>query len=225
MFFSIFQISALGVFLSLVIGKTVYLKKKFKINALKLKLRGKDGIKHLIEFLSFIIVSIWTFVVLFYSLNSAFGTFPNIKTFILFDIFFIKIFGILLVIIAFTIFIWALKDLGLSWRLGIDETDPGVLITKGIYSFIRHPIYLFFDLYFIGTFLINPNLVFLIFTLVIITMMHYQVLAEENFLKERFADEYTKYMKNVGRYLSFTKIKGLFLQKKYSDKSLIEEKQ
>lgn len=225
LFFSIFQVVSLGVFLILVIGKTVYLKKRFKINALKLRIKKDHGLKHTIELVSFLIVSAWTFLLLFSALDSAFGTFPGLNSIILFENLYVKSIGVLLVLIAFIIFIWALKDLGVSWRLGIDENNPGKLITKGIYSFFRHPIYVFFDLYFIGIFLINGNIIFLIFTFLIVVIMHYQALAEEYFLSEKFGNKYKDYIDEVGRYFTFKKLRKMFSQKKYPGDNLLEEKQ
>lgn len=224
-FFSIFQIFTLGVFLILVISKTVYLKKRFKINALKLRIGRDDGLKHTVELVSFLLVSIWTFLLLFYALDSAFDTFPGLYSLILFNSIYTRIIGIVMVILAFLIFIWALKDMGLSWRLGIDEKNPGKLVTNGIYSVLRHPIYLFFDLYFLGTFLINGNFIFLVFALVIFVVMHYQVLMEERFLIQKFKREYIKYSQNVGRYFTFNLIIKLFDHKKFDDESLAEDKQ
>ncbi len=48
-------------------------------------------------------------------------------------------------------------SIGNLWRLGIDEKYPGKLVTKGIYAFTRNPIYLFFHLYFLGTFFLRDS--------------------------------------------------------------------
>ncbi|MGM0367789.1 MAG: methyltransferase family protein [Actinomycetota bacterium] len=160
-------------------------------------------------------VNIWSFEVLFYSLNLDFKIFRFPFSIKLFDNLTLKVLGFFLVCSGFTFFIWALINLGNSWRLGIDDKKPGKLIMGGIYRFSRHPIYLFFNLYFLGTFLIWGNLIFLIFWIIITLMLHYQIIQEEKFLIKLHRQKYLKYMDSVGRYITF---KTNFGQPEYLDK-------
>jgi protein-S-isoprenylcysteine O-methyltransferase Ste14 len=43
-------------------------------------------------------------------------------------------------------------------------------------------IFVFLDLYFAGTFFINGTLIFLVFAVVVIAGVHYQIMQEESFL-------------------------------------------
>ncbi len=212
-FFKYIQIFFLAIFLSFIIGKTIYIKRKTKINAIALSFR-KDGPRHIMEILLFLIVNLWTFEVLFYSLDLGFRIFPYPLNITLFNSEALKVIGFCLVCMGFILFIWALINLGNSWRLGIDEKKPGKLIKRGIYKFSRHPIYLFFNLYFLGTFLIWGNLIFLILFLSVSFILHYQILQEEKFLIKLFKQKYVKYMENVGRYITF---KINFNQTEYLD--------
>ncbi len=204
-----FQIGTLAVFLSLFGGKSIYIKIKKKINPISLKVK-KNGIKHAVEIILFIIVLLWTFEVLFYNLNLNFKIFPYPFDIKLFDLFFLKIIGIIIVILSFMIYIWALKDLGNSWRLGIDENHPGKLVTTGIYAITRNPIYLFFNLYFFGIFLMNGNLIFLIFTILVTINIHFMIVEEEKFLISTYKEEYRNYAFNTGRYITFAKNEKVF---------------
>ena len=201
---SFFQIGSLAVFLSLFGGNSIYIKITNKINPISLKVK-KNGIKHAVEIILFILVNLWTFEVLFYNLNINFNIFPYPLDIKLFDLFFLKIIGMMFVILSFVIYILALRDLGNSWRLGIDESHPGKLVTTGIYSISRNPIYMFFNLYFFGIFLINGNLIFLIFTILIVINLHYMIKEEEKFLIKSFKEEYLNYSFQTGRYISFAK--------------------
>jgi protein-S-isoprenylcysteine O-methyltransferase Ste14 len=201
---SFFQIGSLAVFLSLFGGKSIYIKITNKINPISLKVK-KNGIKHAVEIILFILVNLWTFEVLFYNLNINFKIFPYPFDIKLFDLFFLKIIGMMVVILSFVIYIWALSDLGNSWRLGIDESHPGKLVTTGIYSITRNPIYMFFNLYFFGIFLINGNLIFLIFTILIVINLHYMIKEEEKFLMKSFKEEYLNYSFQTGRYITFAR--------------------
>lgn len=200
--FGYIQIISLGLFLSLVIGKTIYLRRSKKISAIKVNIFTREGQKHGFEIIMFLLVNLWTFCLLAYALHEAFGTFPSIPEVILFNFLPLKIFGLLLIISGFIIFILALKNLGSSWRLGIDDRNPGKLVTNGIYAISRHPIYLFFNLYFIGTFFINGNLVFLIFAVLLGIVLHLQLIREENFLIKTHGKSYASYKQNVSQYFN-----------------------
>ncbi len=213
-FLNYIQIFFLAIFLSFVIGKTIYIKRKSKINAIALSFR-RDGLRHVMEIILFLVVNVWAFEVLLYSLNLDFKIFPYPFSIALFDNLYLKIIGFFLMCLGFTFFIWALINLGNSWRLGIDDKKPGKLVVAGIYKFCRHPIYLFFNLYFLGTFLIWGNLIFLIFWIIVTLILHYQIIQEEKFLIERYRQKYLKYMNSVGRYITF---KNNFRQPEYLDK-------
>lgn len=81
------------------------------------------------------------------------------------------------------------------------QRTPGRLVTWGIYAISRHPIYLFFNLYFLGTFLINGTLIFLLFALVIAGNLHLQILNEEEFLQRTYGRAYQEYCLRTYRYL------------------------
>ncbi|MBM3700578.1 MAG: isoprenylcysteine carboxylmethyltransferase family protein [Actinobacteria bacterium] len=202
-FYAYIQIISLAVFLALFTGKAVYLRRQKKISAIKINIFTREGLKHVFEIILFILVNLWTFSLLAYSLKTAFGTFPSLPELKLFNIFGLKIAGLILIISGFVFYVLALKNLGNSWRLGIDDKNPGKLVTTGIYSFSRHPIYLFFNLYFLGTFLINGNLVFIVFTFLLGAVLHWQLIREEKFLLKVYERQYREYMSSTGRYFTF----------------------
>jgi len=48
------------------------------------------------------------------------------------------------------------------------------------------------------------NLLLLVATLFVITIIHLQILEEEKFLTYRFGEKYLEYKKRVGRYLKLS---------------------
>lgn len=202
-FFYLTQIISLRIFVLFVIAKTAYLNRKEKISAIKINIFAPGGSKHLFEILMFLSVLLWSFMLLIYFLNKAFNTPFNVPGLILFDITALKIFGILLEFFGFVIFIIALINMGNSWRLGIDDKNPGKLVTSGIFSISRHPIYLFFNLYFFGAFFVSGDLIFIIFAILLGFVMHIQMLREEHFLLSVYGSQYKDYMENVSRYFNF----------------------
>ena len=100
------------------------------------------------------------------------------------------------------IFVWiAQTQMANSWRIGIDEKNKTELITKGLFSLSRNPIFLGIMIANIGLFLIIPNA----FTLLIISLstisINTQIRLEEDFLRREFGNEYVDYLKKVRRWI------------------------
>ena len=100
------------------------------------------------------------------------------------------------------IFVWiAQSQMAASWRIGIDEKNKTKLVTKGLFSISRNPIFLGVMVANLGLFLIIPNA----FTLVIVSLstisINTQIRLEEEFLKKEFEGEYKEYILHVRRWI------------------------
>ena len=95
----------------------------------------------------------------------------------------------------------SLVSFGRSFRVGIDVDHLAKLVTTGMFSFSRNPIYVGFAFVLLGQFLIFPNWVLLIYLMAGIWLFHRQVLREEEFLRKHYGQEYVEYSKRVRRYL------------------------
>ncbi|WP_158848076.1 methyltransferase family protein [Algibacter sp. L1A34] len=88
-----------------------------------------------------------------------------------------------------------------SWRIGIDENNKTKLVTNGMFSISRNPIFLGIMIANIGLFLVIPNT----FTLLIISLstisINTQIRLEEEFLKREFENNYLEYAKKVRRWI------------------------
>jgi protein-S-isoprenylcysteine O-methyltransferase Ste14 len=196
-----FQLLALAVFLILVVGRTMHLLIHKKVNPITLGL-GRKGKTGLMEVLLFAGVNLWAVAVVLCALSLERPLFTWPCRVRLVDAMPVKLMGVATVIGAFVLFVLALSALGNSWRLGIDEDHPGRLVTTGIYSYSRNPIYLFFDLYFLGTFLINGSLFFLVMAVLVALNLHYQILQEERFLSNAHGAAYEAYCARTARYIA-----------------------
>ena len=96
---------------------------------------------------------------------------------------------------------WSLVSFGHSFRVGIDTTTPGGLVTSGVFAFSRNPIYTAFAFILLGEFLIFPNWILLLYLVAAVWLFHRQVLREEGFMKGQYGEEYREYCRNVRRYL------------------------
>jgi protein-S-isoprenylcysteine O-methyltransferase Ste14 len=199
-FFDYFQITIVGVVVLIIFTKAAYLRISRNITAI---VAGRDsrGLARVFEITAFAGLVFWIVEVLSYALHSSIRILPEAFHSQLFDSFPAKIGGVLLISVGLIVFIFAFLNFGDSWRVGVDYETPGALVTRGIFSLTRNPIYVFIDCWFIGIFLINGTLIFLILAVLALAAQHWQILREEAFLKKRYGELYESYRTKEPRYL------------------------
>ena len=78
------------------------------------------------------------------------------------------------------------------------------LIKTGIFAYTRNPIYLSFILFHLSMFLIFENVMYLLTSIGQAIWIHnYVIKFEEEYLLDKFTDEYQRYMNAVNRWLFF----------------------
>jgi len=83
-----------------------------------------------------------------------------------------------------------------------DEIKAGHLVTDGVYSIVRNPIYSAFIFIFTGILLFASNLYLLIFPFIFWTYLTILMkFTEEKWMKEKFGEEYATYCKKVNRVI------------------------
>lgn len=109
--------------------------------------------------------------------------------------------GWILLFISLPIVWVAQSQMSNSWRVGIDKVNKSKLVTNGIFSKSRNPIFLGIMIANIGLFLIIPNA----FTILIISLsslcINTQIRLEEEFLSNEFGVQYIEYSKKVRRWI------------------------
>jgi protein-S-isoprenylcysteine O-methyltransferase Ste14 len=109
--------------------------------------------------------------------------------------------GVLLCVAGKVLILMSLVAFGTSFRVGIDTSHPDKLVTTGVFSVSRNPIYVGFWIVLLGQFLVFPNWLLLAYLAAATWLFHRQVLREEAFLAQRFGTEYAKYCSRVRRYV------------------------
>ena len=110
-------------------------------------------------------------------------------------------FGVFLCLAGWVFLLWSLISFGRSFRVGIDTETPDKLITTGIFSLSRNPIYVGFAFFLLGQFLVFPNWILLLVIAAGFWLFNRQVLREEDYLKQHYGQEYADYCARVRRYL------------------------
>jgi len=85
---------------------------------------------------------------------------------------------------------------GLSIVFGERRETP-VVIRKGVFNIVRHPIYLSEILLYLGCLILSPSLAAACVLLVATAFLHYISRHEEKLLLARFGEEYERYMRDV----------------------------
>ena len=106
--------------------------------------------------------------------------------------------------LLFTSLIWvwvAQSQMSNSWRIGIDENNQTELVTSGLFSVSRNPIFLGIMSANAGLLLVIPNA----FTLLIVALstvsINTQIRLEEKFLQKSHNEEYREYLNRVRRWI------------------------
>ena len=108
--------------------------------------------------------------------------------------------GFLIALLSFALLIAGYWSLGNNWRVGTGEEAQKELVQTGIYSFTRNPVYLFFNLYLFGFFLLNGDYLILVLNAIVVLSLHRVILEEEKLLHERFGGIYQNYTESTPRY-------------------------
>jgi protein-S-isoprenylcysteine O-methyltransferase Ste14 len=109
--------------------------------------------------------------------------------------------GVLLMMASLTWTIIAQVHMRASWRIGIDRANETALITSGLFSYSRNPVFLGMLVSLAGLFLITPNLVTLFLLLLSYILIQVQIRLEEDYLTNIHGDVYLEYKRKTRRLL------------------------
>lgn len=88
-----------------------------------------------------------------------------------------------------------------SWRIGINENERTQLVTKGLFSISRNPVFLGVLITYSGLFLVLPNMITLVILSVSYFTIQIQVRMEESYLLSVHGADYQSYLLRVRRWI------------------------
>jgi len=115
--------------------------------------------------------------------------------------YFLQIAGITIIHIALVWICTAQLQMGNSWRIGIDEENKTGLVTKGIFSISRNPIFIGMIVSVLGLFFIIPNALTFFIALTTYFIIQVQIRLEETFLTREHGKQYQEYKQKTKRLL------------------------
>jgi protein-S-isoprenylcysteine O-methyltransferase Ste14 len=129
--------------------------------------------------------------------------FPGQWNVVLVDSIVARALGAAATVAALLVYLLALFQFRDSWRVGIDRVRSGPLVTSGIFDWTRNPIYVAFEIFFIGSFLLWGTAIFLFLTAMLAVLLHLMILREERFRESIHGAAYRDYRERVGRYITW----------------------
>ena len=109
-------------------------------------------------------------------------------------------FGLILLTTGFLLAAAAVRQMGASWRIGIDNQTPGPLVSRGLFSRMRHPIYSGMLLATAGIAGVSADLLSVTVAAAAWVGIPVQARLEEMFLLSRYPEEYPSYLEQTGRF-------------------------
>lgn len=115
-----------------------------------------------------------------------------------------QIVGVVIVILGTVISLWSRYTLAANWANGYEYQikEDQELVTRGVYSVIRHPIYLGLILVAIGIELVAQSYLWISY-LAFFIAFYFQGRREEKILLNHFGDKYKEYMKHTKMLIPF----------------------
>src|ERR1044072_3097627 len=129
------------------------------------------------------------------------GSYEYLLPFHWFEVRWLRITGIVLLLISLAWTILAQAQMGNSWRIGIDDEHKTELIHSGVFSLSRNPVFVGMTLTLLGLFLVIPNVGTLVTLLGGVILIGIQVRLEEEYLIRVHGDTYLQYHRNVRRWI------------------------
>ena len=196
----LFQLAALAGFLVLFLGRSVQLRLVHGVQPLSIGW-GKPIAHALLEGTLLVLLPAFLLLIVAYAWPLPALQPPAWLDPVLLDAAPARWLGAALLAGGLALFAAALVSFGRSWRVGIDRSTPGALVTGGVFAWSRNPIFVFMDAYALGTFLLNGRLLFGVFAVATVVALHWQILQEERSLAGLHGPAYRDYLRRVPRYL------------------------
>jgi protein-S-isoprenylcysteine O-methyltransferase Ste14 len=110
--------------------------------------------------------------------------------------------GAVLAAAGIALTLWAQMSMGDSWRIGVDPDEQTELVTQGVFSTVRNPIFTAMVLASVGLALLVPNAWSMAAVVVLVIGLEVQVrLVEEPYLRRTHGPAYERYVARVGRFV------------------------
>lgn len=113
----------------------------------------------------------------------------------------LRLFMVCSALACLPLLVWVQHSLGTCWSTQLRLRRNHVLVTSGLYRWIRHPMYTVLFVIRLAIALASANLLILLVETAQFTLYYVRIAKEEQMMLKRFGDEYRRYMLRTGRFL------------------------
>lgn len=161
---------------------------------------GKTGNAHdYIGFVMKVLIALLFIAVFIYSFSDKAYQYLVPISYLMKEVFMIV--GLILIHLSLLWISVAQYQMSNSWRIGIDENNKTELVTKGLFSYSRNPIFFGMIISVTGIFFILPNALTFFVMLSTYIVIQIQIRLEEEFLEKQHGQEYLSYKQTTKRLL------------------------
>jgi protein-S-isoprenylcysteine O-methyltransferase Ste14 len=112
--------------------------------------------------------------------------------------------GVVFMISGLLLTLAAQSGMGASWRIGVDASETTALVTTGIYSLVRNPIFTGMGLFGVGLVFVWPNFASVASLVLLVIGVELQVrFVEEPYLRRVHGERWVTWASRVGRFVPF----------------------
>lgn len=115
----------------------------------------------------------------------------------------LDVIGILITIAGLLIAIIARRTLADNWSSDVELKKDHKLITKGVYKYVRHPIYTGITFMGVGSIIVDQSILVTLFYLGMVAFLIFKMKKEEKLLLKHFPKEYPAYMEKTKALVPF----------------------
>ena len=116
----------------------------------------------------------------------------------------LNLIGIIGLILSLALFFSSLNLFNSYKENPTPQTDTKRIIKTGIFAYCRNPMYLSFIFFHFNMFLTFENVVYFLSAIGLFYWINnYVISAEESYLKEKFGDDYERYLQAVKKWMFF----------------------
>ena len=109
--------------------------------------------------------------------------------------------GSSVVLVGLVLINTAQRQMGASWRMGIDYSSTPELVSHGLYRYTRNPIALGLMVAMLGFTIVLPTYLSLVMLPLAVLGLRLEVAREERHLRKAYGARYERYRASVGRFL------------------------
>jgi len=109
--------------------------------------------------------------------------------------------AVIVAIVAFVITWICWRNMGKSWRMGINPQEKTELVFSGPFAYVRNPIYGLSQLLMLCAMIVAPMPLMFVVGMIHVSFMQWEVRREEKYLLAQHGEAYQGYLNNVGRFI------------------------